>query len=222
MDDIKDAFNKGSDEYDKYRKNVIPLMDAYYGTVIELSRGYKNPRILDLGAGTGILTQMLHDLYPDSEITLIDLSEDMLNKSRAKFDQLDNINYILGDYIKCDFHGSYDIVVSSLSIHHLEDHDKKYLYEKIYEHLNPEGIFINADEVIGLTKNTEKMYKQRDEKHLDAQDMPENEKDALRKRRLLDKPATLIENIEWFKRIGYRDVDVFYKYYRYFVISGRR
>ncbi len=50
----------------------------------------------------------------------------MLNNARERFDGQSNFNYIHGDYLKADFDDSFDIVVSSLSIHHLEDNEKKY------------------------------------------------------------------------------------------------
>ncbi len=222
MDEIKDAFSKGSKDYDKYRRQTIPYMDVYYDTVVELTSGREDPRILDLGAGTGILTQMLHEKYPESNMTLLDISPEMIKLAKEKFNDITTFSYIEGDYLECDFDGMYDIIVSSLSIHHLEDDQKITLYKKIYDHLNSGGVFINADEVLGLTRDTEAMYKDKDSTHLAVQDMPEEDKDVLRERRKLDKPATLLENIEWFNKIGYKNTDVFFKYYRYFVIYGEK
>ena len=219
--EVLDAFNKASDDYDKYRKQAIPNMDLYYNTLIELTIDYDRPKILDLGAGTGILTQLLYKQHPDSQITLLDMSKDMLNVARQKFADKD-FRYIEADYLNYDFEEKYDLVVSSLSIHHLTDDKKQVLYKRIYDILNDDGLFINADQVCGQTTDTEQIYKQKDATHLDNQDMPEEEKEILRKRRLLDKPAKLTDTIQWYTDIGYRNVDVYYKYYRYFVIAGQK
>ena len=65
---VLDAFNKASDDYDKYRKQAIPYMDIYYNTVVKLTQRYDNPRILDLGAGTGILTGLLYNQHPTFQL----------------------------------------------------------------------------------------------------------------------------------------------------------
>lgn len=222
MDDkLVDAFNKASEDYDKYRKQAIPNMDIYYNTVVKLTQNYENPKILDLGAGTGILTELLYEKHPNSDFTLIDLSTDMLNIARNKFKKHD-FKYIEANYLTHDFQDKYDVIVSSLSIHHLTDDEKRMLYKRIYDTLKPNGIFINADQVRGATDYTEEIYKKQDATHLQKQDIPEEEKEILRNRRKLDKPAKLLDTIKWYDEIGYKNVDVYYKYYRYFVIAGEK
>lgn len=219
--EVVDAFNKASTDYDKYRKQAIPNMDIYYNTVVNLTKNYSNPKILDLGAGTGILTELLYKQHPNSNITLVDLSTEMLNIAKNKFNDK-NFKYIEADYLTHDFDKDYDIIVSSLSIHHLTDEEKKVLYKRIYNFLRTGGVFINADQVCGATEYTEEIYKKEDASHLNRQNIPEKEKDILRQRRLLDKPAKLLDTIQWYEDIGYKNVDVYYKYYRYFVIAGEK
>ncbi|WP_292474339.1 class I SAM-dependent methyltransferase [Methanosphaera sp.] len=219
--EVVDAFNKASTDYDKYRKQAIPNMDIYYNTVVNLTKNYSDPKILDLGAGTGILTELLYKQHPNSDITLVDLSTEMLNIAKNKFNDK-NFKYIEADYLTHDFDKDYDIIVSSLSIHHLTDEEKKVLYKRIYNFLRTGGVFINADQVCGATEYTEEIYKKEDASHLNRQNIPEKEKDILRQRRLLDKPAKLLDTIQWYEDIGYKNVDVYYKYYRYFVIAGEK
>lgn len=219
--EVVDAFNKASTDYDKYRKQAIPNMDIYYNTVVNLTKNFSDPKILDLGAGTGILTELLYKQHPNSDITLVDLSTEMLNIAKNKFNDK-NFKYIEADYLTHDFDKDYDIIVSSLSIHHLTDEEKKVLYKRIYNFLRTGGVFINADQVCGATEYTEEIYKKEDASHLNRQNIPEKEKDILRQRRLLDKPAKLLDTIQWYEDIGYKNVDVYYKYYRYFVIAGEK
>jgi len=219
--EVLEAFNKASNDYDKFRKQAIPNMDIYYDTVVNLTNNYINPQILDLGAGTGILTELLYKKHPNADVTLVDLSTKMLNIAKKKFANL-NFKYVEADYLTYDFKEKYDIIVSSLSIHHLTDEEKKLLYKRIYNYLKDGGIFINADQVYGATESTEKIYKEQDSTYLNKQNIPEEEKEILRQRRLLDKPAKLLDTIQWYNKIGYKNVDVYYKYYRYFVIAGEK
>lgn len=220
--EVKTAFNNAADNYDTNRKEIIPHMDLYYQTAVELTKKFNNPSILDLGAGTGILTELLHQIHPQSRITLVDMSANMLDKAKNKFNNIDNFTYIEDNYLTMDFKENYDIIISSLSIHHLNDKEKYTLYRKIYQHLNNQGVFINADEVIAPTDTLEKLYVEKETTHLLKQDLTNDEKEEILYRRTLDTPSTLKDNLTWLDDIGYENVDVIYKYYRYFVLYGQK
>lgn len=55
---IEEQFNLIASDYDKNRKKFIPCYDDFYETATKmiLSGGKKPKRVLDLGAGTGLLT----------------------------------------------------------------------------------------------------------------------------------------------------------------------
>lgn len=220
--EVKTAFNNAADNYDTNRKEIIPHMNVYYQTAVELTKNFDNPSIMDLGAGTGILTELLHQLHPQSKITLVDISANMLDKAKNKFNDIDNFTYIEDNYLTMDFKNNYDIIISSLSIHHLNDKEKYTLYKKIYQHLNNQGVFINADEVMAPTDTLEKLYVEKETAHLLKQDLSNDEKEEILYRRTLDTPSTLEDNLDWLKDIGYENVDVIYKYYRYFVLYGQK
>lgn len=157
--DLNEKFDENAEHYDKIRKLIIPCFDDLYNITTELANSKKeNPKILDLGAGTGLLTKYLLEKYRGAEFTLIDLSEEMLKIAKNRFKGNTNFKYVVADYSTYDLVNSFDMVVSSLSIHHLEDEDKEKLYKKVYNILNPGGIFLNADQVIGPTPNIDKSY----------------------------------------------------------------
>jgi tRNA (cmo5U34)-methyltransferase len=220
---LREKFSQGAEEYDRQRKHVIPCLEDLYQITSDLSRvENKKPRILDLGAGTGLLTSYLYNRYPHGHFTLLDLSEEMLKIAQERFVNEQNFNYVVADYLKHDFDGFFDIVVSSLSIHHLKHQDKRFLYEKIYQHLNSGGVFINADQVHGpFPANEEEYYRNWLEK-IDTGSLSESEKTIIFDRMELDNPATLAENFKWLKEIGFVDVDVYYKYYNFVVLYSKR
>jgi tRNA (cmo5U34)-methyltransferase len=108
--------------------------------------------VADIGAGTGLLSKLIIDSYPKAKITLVDISEEMLNIAKNRLKQYPNIEYNLSDYSKQLPAGNFDLIVSSLSIHHLSDKSK------IKEILYPNGIFINADQILGKSKDIEQTY----------------------------------------------------------------
>jgi tRNA (cmo5U34)-methyltransferase len=220
---LKNHFDRGANSYDRQRQDVIPYLDQMYNIIVDLTHSeLSGPKILDLGAGTGLLTQYIFKKYSKGYYTLIDISKEMLNNARERFDGQHNFNYIHGDYLKADFEDSYDIVVSSLSIHHLEDIEKKILYSKVYEVLNDGGIFINADQVIAPNPENEYIYQRNWWEKIEKGSLTQNEKQTIIGRMKLDKPASLESNLKWLESCGFVNVDVFYKYYNFCIIYGKK
>ncbi|HHT18256.1 MAG TPA: class I SAM-dependent methyltransferase [Methanobacterium sp.] len=220
---LKEKFSQGAEEYDQQRKHVIPCLEDLYQVTSDLANlNILKPKILDLGAGTGLLTSYLHNKYPLGDFVLLDLSEEMLNIARTRFENSSNFHYVVADYLKQDLEGFFDIVVSSLSIHHLEHPDKRLLYEKVYQHLNPGGVFINADQVRGPYPANEKEYYRNWLNKIDMSALSKSEKTIILDRMELDKPASLADNFKWLEEIGFVDVDVYYKYYNFVVLYGKR
>lgn len=220
---LKEKFSQGAEEYDQQRKHVIPCLEDLYQVTSDLANlNILKPKILDLGAGTGLLTSYLHNKYPLGDFVLLDLSEEMLNIARTRFENSSNFNYVVADYLKQDLEGFFDIVVSSLSIHHLEHPDKRLLYEKVYQHLNPGGVFINADQVRGPYPANEKEYYRNWLNKINMSALSKSEKTIILDRMELDKPASLADNFKWLEEIGFVDVDVYYKYYNFVVLYGKR
>ncbi|KAF5076970.1 Trans-aconitate 2-methyltransferase [anaerobic digester metagenome] len=220
---LKEKFSQGAEEYDRQRKHVIPCLEDLYQVTSDLANvNTAKPRVLDLGAGTGLLTSYLHNRYPEGDFILLDLSEEMLKIARTRFENLPYFHYVVADYLEHELEGEFDIVVSSLSIHHLENHEKRFLYDKVYQHLNSGGLFINADQVMGPSPANEKEYYRNWLEKIEMGSLSSSEKTIIFDRMRLDKPAPLADNLKWLKEIGFVDVDVYYKYYNFVVLYGKR
>ncbi len=95
--------------------------------------------ILDLGCGYG--EHCMHYVQNGADKVIgVDISEKMLAVARTDYAD-PSITYIhmpMEDILKLG--GTYDIIVSSLAVHYIEDF--KTLIQDIYELLNEEGIFV--------------------------------------------------------------------------------
>lgn len=218
---IQQGFNQIADRYDDGRKALIPCFDDFYGTIVDIAEINNNkPAIADLGAGTGLLTSMLFDKFPKAEFTLIDLSVNMLNIAKQRFAGLPQFKFIEADYATFSFREKYDMVVSSLSIHHLDDIDKWQLFQKVYNSLKPGGMFINGDLLKSESAETELFYMQKWLAKIDSSGLNDEEIQAARYRMTFDKPATVSDNLQNMRNAGFVNVDLVYKYYNFGVISG--
>jgi tRNA (cmo5U34)-methyltransferase len=138
---VEILFDKAAQDYDRARRQLVPCFDELYGTVLGLLPFERRAgvRILDLGAGTGLLSALVAEALPNAWITLVDFSEAMLKKARLRFaSEPARFDFEVMDYAKEPLVGEYDAVISALSIHHLDDGEKRRLFRKVREIL-PEG-----------------------------------------------------------------------------------
>jgi tRNA (cmo5U34)-methyltransferase len=85
-------------------------------------------RVLELGMGTGETTRVLLEAYPDAWVIGLDSSPDMVYRLREEYDdvQLARMEDPLPD-------GPWDLVISVLSVHHLQDEAKRTLFRRVRE-----------------------------------------------------------------------------------------
>ncbi len=224
MDHIRSAFDSIAGQYDAQRKWIIPEMQEFYGAAV-WAAGWpgRSPRILDIGAGTGLLSALMLEKYPDACLTLLDFSEQMLAVARQRFAGRKSTRYITGDYRDTDFCQTYDIICSALSIHHLADDEKAALYARIFSTLKPGGIFVNADQARGETPALDRMFKEYWDAFLKTGPLTDAHREEVRMRRdTLDRNATLSDQLGWLHDAGFSDVDVIYRNRMFVVLTGSR
>jgi len=178
-------------------------------------------RVLDLGAGTGLMGQMVLAARPGSHLTLIDVAPAMLEIARQRFAALGaQVEIRVTDYGTEPLGEGYDAVVSALSIHHLEDPDKRRLFGRIFAALRPGGAFINADQIAGPTAALRALYHQRWLDAVRAAGTSEQELVQAFDRMTHDRFATLDDQTRWLIEAGFFDVDCFYRQYSFAVFGG--
>lgn len=220
---VKKIFNDVAERYDKERNKLIPFIDIYYGTARDLTTiNDEKGKILDLGAGTGLLTQWIFEKYPTAQYTLIDIADEMLDIAKERFKNYKNINYMIEDYRDGIKGGKYNAIISSLSIHHLDSNEKCKLYKNIYDVLEDGGVFVNADQVLGEDEESEEIVKAVQLNYIENSSLSREAKDETYERLKLDKMDKCSVQIEMLKEAGFTSVDIYYKYYNYIVFRCRK
>jgi len=221
MNDVKEQFNNVSKKYDSQRESLIPCFKDFYTACLPLVKSLTHAKtVLDIGAGTGLFTQFIYDVNPSLHFTLADLSGQMLNVARERFKGEDNFEFIELDFSKDALPGKYDLIISSLAIHHLEDADKAKLYKNIYLALNDGGLFINADQVAGRTLLFDSLYKYNWRETVSHSGLDHEALVQAFERTKLDKFAPLDVQLQMLEKAGFNDVDCIYKNLNFTVFGG--
>lgn len=103
-------------------------------------------QVLELGVGTGTLTELLLSEFPHAQVTGVDISPKMIARARTKLRRYRGRVELVPGPLE-EFHeGTYDVVVSALAIHHLADPAKWRLFRRIHRTLAPGGYFGDGDD----------------------------------------------------------------------------
>ncbi len=212
---IGDAFDESVAYYDAWIKIALPAYDAIFAVARDLLPFAldQSIEVLDLGAGTGLFSQHVLEKYPQARFTLIDMAEEMLTVGRRRFkDNIEQFQFVVDDYRKINFTAEFDLVVSSLSIHHLTDAEKQNLFCSIHAALREGGVFINVDQVRGPTENLREIYWSDWLAKVRARGADEERiRESIARREAYDQDALLIDQLNWLADAGFADVDCFYK-----------
>jgi tRNA (cmo5U34)-methyltransferase len=217
-------FDQGANEYDGLRRKFIPCFDDFYKTAIDVLPFKKQQpiRVLDLGAGTGLLSSLVIDAFPNAKLTLVDISPEMLKQAGKRRQHLADASLKVLDYAKEPISGDFDAIVSALSIHHLSDEEKRQLFRRIGTALVPGGIFVNADQVLGITPAIEAVYRGTWLRQVRDAGVSDHDLQEAQKRMALDQMASLDDQLSWMREAGFGDVTCWYKNYSFTVFSGRK
>lgn len=219
---VRDKFDQYASNYDESRKQLIPCFNEFYGTITKIIpfSSASNLSILDLGAGTGLLTGKIIKKFPNAQITAIDISSQMIEIAKSRLKEYESINYQVADYSHNFPSKKFDLIVSSLSIHHLADQCKIKLFRQIKKSLNENGVFINADQVLGESREIEKIYHRNWLEEVKANGVTEKALSEALDRMKEDKMASLPNQLNWLRDQGFSEVVCWYKNYRFAVYSG--
>lgn len=151
------GFNKWAETYDGNIENSSKgyPFEGYYDVLVFIQNYVlinQDTRILDLGIGTGLLT---NDMYNrGAQILGVDFSEQMITEAKAKMPNASFISYDFNDTIPNEIlNESFDYIVSSYAIHHVKDERKLALIKALMNSLKEDGKILIADVAFETAKD---------------------------------------------------------------------
>ena len=138
---MKHDFNHKAETFDS-PKNIF-LVNLVYQAIEKQLDLLLDKEILDFGGGTGLLALPL--AKQAKSVTLVDISEKMLEQARLKAEQqvIKNIQFLEQDLLKNPLEQEFDLIVVSRVLHHMPDVDAT--LSLFHQYLRENGQLLLAD-----------------------------------------------------------------------------
>ena len=131
--------------YDEKIRRFIPGYETMLAVAAREIVRAKPDLTLDLGGGTGALSEAILSADASGTVELIDIDGGMLAQARSRLARFDG----RVRFTESSFHAPLppcDAAAASLALHHIPSiNEKRALYRRIYGALRDGGVFVNAD-----------------------------------------------------------------------------
>ncbi|MDA3905145.1 MAG: class I SAM-dependent methyltransferase [Bacteroidales bacterium] len=222
---VENFYNLISGEYTEMLERIVPRYREMLWMILDYVPKDLNPkRIVDLGCGTGNLSEVILNQYPESDLIAVDLSTSILDIAAKRLENYPNIKYLNEDFNALDFKtGSIDLAVSSIALHHLTDKEKEKLLKKIYSWLSPKGILIFGDQFAGSTDARYQQHMSNWKLSAEGKNTPESEWTLWMDHQQNHDYHTTVENyFNWCKQMGFKNSDVVWRYFLWVVFIAHK
>jgi tRNA (cmo5U34)-methyltransferase len=184
---------------------VMELIATTAGAVVSSAR-----TLLDLGCGAGNFSVRMRRQFPDIEVTLVDLSQPMLNRAQQRLAA--GCRALQGDIREVDWGSGYDLVVATAVLHHLRtDEEWGCVFNKIHRCLTPGGALFVADLVSHELPAVQEVMWQRYGEYLESLKGPDYRRHVFNYIEYEDTPKPLAYQLELLRKVGFCGIDVLHK-----------
>ncbi len=221
LDAVREQFEQRAFDYDGLIPRLIPRYREQHDLILQLIpfETNANIKVLDLGAGTGILSALIFQTFPQANVAAFDMAENMLKICQTNLSAFGKrLTLQQGNFAEDDFGSGYDLVVSGLAIHHLDSGGKQTLFKKLFHSMNPGGILLIRDIVTGATPRLTEQYEQLWRQYMKAS----GEDDAAWFQNYLkeDIPSSVEEQTKWLAEAGFADTGCHWRYLNFAIFGG--
>lgn len=223
INQVQKHFEQEAFDYDNLIPQLIPYYHEQHTLMLDLIPFKRTTkiRVLDLGAGTGILSSLILKAFPQATVVALDLAENMLTACRRNLSTYqDRAIFRRGNFAVDDVGSEYNLVVAGLALHHLDDLAKQKLLKRLFNALNPGGYFLCQDIVYGSSPNLTQQYETLWCRYI--QSNGEDDEYWFSKYLDEDMPASVEDQTKWLVEAGFKDVGCHWRYLNFAIFGGQK
>ncbi len=219
VDEIRERFDNDVERFSNLEIGQTTTIDS--PLMLELvtqSAAATNPEakhVLDIGCGAGNYTLKLLQSLPDLNVTLVDLSQPMLERASERIAAVSagSIQELQGDIRELEFPpAQFDVILAAAVLHHLRGEDEwQAVFSKFYGILKPGGSLWIVDLVEQSTAAVQTLMWSRYGKYLTEF------KDGAFRRLVFgyiereDTPRPLICQLDLLREVGFEKIEILHK-----------
>lgn len=179
--------------------------------------------ILDIGCGSGHLSRLLLEKYPNARVVGIDFSEVMIDKCHRSLRRFGNrVELVCEDIMSFRPSFAFDAVVSVMTIHNLVVHDQRELLTRLGSWVLPGGVFVNGDFIMGEIDAAGRWSKEMYIRHVESSHPPEAVGSRIEHINREDSPLKLSKQDQTLQNAGFNGIRLLWLFANQAVYSAQR
>lgn len=223
-DSVGRFFDSLAGEYTAAILRCFPRYDEMLWALLEYLPERPFHSILELGSGTGNLTVLAANKWPEAKLHAVDISPESLDVCKTRLAERAGMTYVVSDFRDLQFQPEhFDLVISSISIHHLNASEKQTLFKQVNQWLGPSGVFSYVDQFASVTAElSEKQLANWKNIAFAAGSSEEEWQMWMEHAAEHDHHDTLADQMAWLGVAGFTDIDCPWRYLLWTMLQGHK
>lgn len=223
----RNHFDLMADQYDELFVPHVHSYDSMHAMILTMLpfTEHDAPRLLELGMGTGNLTQQCLQRFPQATMAGYDMSEQMLQRAMEKLTPFrSRVQIYAGDISQTTFPGPFDAVISAIAVHHVPPPAKPILFHRLYAALRPGGVLVLGDSFQATTPTLDLKYRRAVTAEWQQRGLDMTAYNTYRSlsRNSGGASTTVPAYLHWLQQAGFTNVDCVWKHFSRAVVYGER
>ena len=219
VEEIRQRFDAETDRYTNLETGQVATVDALLSmNLVAAAASITTPhatQLLDVGCGGGNYTLKLLERLPGLNVTLVDLSQTMLDHAvpRVRQKTTGSVEAIQSDIRQVDLgQGRFDIVLASAVLHHLRtDEEWRTVFQKLHDALRPRGSFWIFDIVESPLPEVQAIHWRRYGEYLTAAGGEAYREELYERIIAEDTPRSVPFQLDLLRTVGFSEVELLHK-----------